>query len=118
MDLQVKTQLIADWLGGPFYEGLPENIRRAALPAISHAAVKLDEGARGIKNAYFGKVTTPAQVASWLENDYWPIFIRRHSRYGTVLDKVPEEVQRAGAIALDKAVQKLRSGEWLHEIQI
>lgn len=103
MSNQVKTQLIIDWLEGPFYEGLDEDIRRPSLPALTLAIRQLDDGVR-FQKAPFGKMTTPAQVASWLEDAYWPIFTRR---YGS-----NAEARHAGAIALDKAVQQLRSGEW------
>src|SRR4029077_13166735 len=107
MSTQVKTQWIIDWLEGPFIEDLDENIRRASIPAVSFAAGVLQDGLRFTKPLpyHLGKLTTAAQAATWLENDYWPLFIRRYGRNA--------DARHAGAIAIDKAVRQLRSGEWL-----
>lgn len=58
------------------------------------------------KSGVCGDRTTGPQVASWLEDDYWPEFTRQHSRSSD------EQYRHAGALALGKAVRQLRSGAW------
>jgi hypothetical protein len=99
MHKQVKTEQIAAWLALPFYEGLDDDFRQNASLAVLSAVQSLRRGA-------CGTLTTASQVASWLENDYWPKFSRKHNR------EADSKYRHAGALAISRAVEQLRSGAW------